>query len=486
MKLSSALLVIVAFFSTFWLGSASAQTITGTAVITGGEELLPQCSAATHTCKDVWGGSTLSFTVNGATVSTLSRQGSTTATMASALCSQMSSSFPVQCTGTVTSGNSTTMSLQASSNFLVSTSCRISFPTGITGCLFSASLTGFFNPTYQILSIVYAPPGDHSSNGFANATSTGTTNTVGANFSQGTSTSITVGGGLLGQSSRGVSFGVSAATGNSQAYSVTYQNGNGSQLVSNRQPIDHSQDQFFLWLNPQISFSSATSGSVTYSVGTVDNLPMDIVNVNAVGLQDPTQIGLDILKPQTLGTGLTGPGLASICAHPLPPDQCTTANACGCVPSDFAAILAQDPLIATSELVAPSQIDSSRFVLVNTQVLEGPEQAGADPVLNSFTESDSAVVSQTNSESLTTTTSYTSSSGFDIPFLFDVTLRNTTSFMVTTSESQGTQNGTSHVASVTLGSDAVACFEHVDIYEDTAYHTFAFALPTTPPADCEP
>jgi hypothetical protein len=478
--------MLAALLMTAWVGSASAQTVKGTAVITGGEELLPNCSAATHTCTDVWGRSSLSFTVNGVTVSTVSSQGSTTASMASALCSQMTSSFPVQCTGTATSGNSTTMSLQASSNFLIATSCRITFPVNVTGCLFSASITGFFNPTYQILSIVYSPPGDRSSNGFANSNSTGTTNSVGSNFAQGNSITFSAGGGLFGQSSAGVSFGVSAATGNSQAYSVTYESGNGSQLLSVAQPIDHTQDQFFLWLNPQMTFSSRPNLSPVYTVTTVNNNPMDIVNVNAAGLQNPSLIPLSVLLPQTLEPGVTAPGLASVCAHPLPADQCTQANACGCVPSDFAPILAQDPLIGVSELVAPSQIDSSRFVLVNTQVLEGPEQVGAGPVLNSFTESDSSVVSQTNTESLQTSTSYTTGSGFDIPFLFTLSITNTNSFTVTTSESQGVQNGSAHSASVTLGSDAVGCFEHVDIYEDTAFHTFSFALPAAAPPECEP
>lgn len=484
MKSSRILLIVVALFSTFWFGSASAQTVEGTAVITGGEQLLPVCTGTT--CKEVWGSSSLSFTVNGVTVSTLSNQSSTTATMASALCSQMTGSFPVQCTGTVTNGNSTTMSLQASSNFLVSTSCHIASPPNVTGCLFSASITGFFNPTYEVLSIVYSPPGDHSSNGFADTNSTGTTNSVGSNFSQGNSITFKAGGGLLGQSSAGVSFGISADTGSSQAYSVTYQSGNGSQLVSVSQPIDHSQDQFFLWLNPQMTFSSHPNIAPSYSVGTVNNYPMDIVNVNVAGLQDPTKIPVTILQPQTLEPGITGPGLASICANPLPPDQCTQANACGCVASDFAPILAQDPLIGVSELVAPSQIDSSRFVLVNTQVLEGPEQAGAGPVLNSFTETDSGVASQTNTESLETKTSYTTESGFNIPFLFTLSITDTSSFTITTTESQGVQNGSAHSASVTLGSDAVGCFEHVDIYEDTAYHTFSFALPTAAPSQCEP
>jgi hypothetical protein len=376
MKLDTGIFLLLLLIAAAGIGSAAAQTVHGTAVISGGESLLPICSG--HTCTEVWGRSSLTLTVNGSSVSTLSAQGSTTASMAAALCSQMTSSFPVQCTGTTASGNTTSMSLQASSNFLVSTSCRITSPTNVSGCLFSASLTGFFNPTYNILSIVYSPPGDHSSNGFANTTSTGTTSTVGNNFQTGTTTTYSAGGGLLGQGSLGVTFGVSAAAGNSSAFSVTYQNGNGSQLLSVSQPIDHSQDQFFLWLNPQVSFSSGTSSTATYTVGTVNSQPMDIINVNAAGLQTPSLIPLSVLLPQTIQPGVTLPGLANICANPLPPDQCTQANACGCVPSDFAAILAADPLIGVSQLTPPSQIDSSRFVFVNSQILKVPPRLAAD------------------------------------------------------------------------------------------------------------
>lgn len=482
-KTSKLLILLLGFITFFASGLAGAQTIQGTAVIGGGESLLPLCSG--HTCSEVWGRSSLSFTVNGATVSTLSGQGSTSFSMASALCRQMTSSFPVQCTGTTGTGNTATMNLQAATDFQVSTACKITSPVNVQGCLFSANLTGTLNPAYQILSILYTPPGDHSSNGFANTNSTGATNTVGLNFAQGTTTTINASGGILGQGSLGVSFGVSAATGNSQAYSVTYESGDGSQLLSVSQPVDHSQDQFFLWLNPQMTFTSGNNTSATYSVGTVNSQPMDIVNVNTAGLQNPSLIPLSILLPQTVQPGVVLPGLANICANPLPPDQCTQANACGCVPSDFASILAKDPLIGVSDLVAPSQIDSSRFVFVNSQILEGPEQAGGGPVLNSFTESDSSVTSQTNTESVDSNTSYTTGAGLNIPFLFTLSVTHTNSFTISSSESQGTQNGSAHVASVTLGSDAVACFEHIDIYEDTAFHTFAFALPAQAPPECE-
>lgn len=483
MKIDKNVLFVLILITTLGIGSARAQTVTGTAVITGGESQLPLCSG--HTCTSVWARGTVTLTVNGVAASGSYLQGSTPATVAASLCSQMTGSFPVLCTGTVSNGNSATLNLQASANFQISPSCRITYPVNVTGCLFSASLTGAFNPVYHILSIIYSPPGDRSSNGFANTTSTGSTTSVGQNFAFGKSVTYSAGGGLLGTGSLGVTFGVSAASGDSTSFSVTYQNGNGSQLLSVSQPIDHSQDQFFLWLNPQVSFSSNSTSGTNYSVGTVNNQPMDIVNVNAAGLQNPSLIPLSVLLPQTVQPGVTLPGLANICANPLPPNQCTQANACGCVASDFAAILAADPLINVSQLTAPSSIDASRFVFVNSQILEGPAQQGGGPVLNSFTESDSTLTSQTETESLSNSTSYTTSSGFDIPFLFTLTISNSSSFTFTTTESQGTQNGSAHQASVTLGSDKVACFEHVDIYEDTAYHTFSFALPAAPPVECQ-
>ncbi len=483
MKLDRHRILVGMLIALTLFGGARAQTVKGTATISGGESLLPICVG--HTCHEVWGVSSLTLSANGSSASTSSGQGSTPGTMASRLCSQMTSSFPVQCTGVTDLGNSATMALQASTNFQISTTCKITSPPSVQGCLFSASLSGAFDPAYQILSVIYSPPGDHSSNGFANTTSTGTTTTVGSNFGQGTTTTYSASGGLIGQGSLGVTFGVSAATGNSQAFSVTYQQGDGSQLLSVSQPVDHSQDQFFLWLNPEMSFNSGSSSSATYSVGTVSNQPMDIVNVNVAGLQNPSLIPLSVLLPQTIQPGVTLPGLAKVCANPLPPDQCTQANACGCVASDFAPIIATDPLINVSQLTPPSQIDSNRFVFVNSQILEGPAQQGGGPVLNSFTESDSTLQSLTETEMLTTSTTYSTTSGVDIPFLFTLTFGNTSSFMSTITESQGTQNGSAHQASVTLGSSKVACFEHVDIYEDTAFHTFAFALPAAPPLECQ-
>jgi hypothetical protein len=429
---------------------------------------------------------------NGSSVSVDYDQPSTPAELASALCTEMNSSFPVHCTGTTALAHSVNMNVQASVNYPISVTLKSNYDVGIG---FEFAITGAFNPAYYILSVVYAPPGNHSSNGFTNTTSTGATTSIGANFSQGTSTNYSASGGLLGESSFGVTFGVSTATGNTQAFQVTYQQGSGSQVESTEQAIDHTQDQFFLWINPVVPLNSTITGApdgyttsatvASFSMGTPNGEPMDIVNVNAAGLMKPSLIPLDVLLPQTPLPGVTEPGLASICAHPLPPSECTQANACGCVPGDFALILKADPLIGTSQTTPPSQIDSQRYVLVDSQILEGPAQAGEGPVLNTFMQSDSNVTSQTETEMQTNSTAYMTSSGIDIPFLFTFKITDTTTFMWTNTESQGEQNGAAHTAMVTLGSSNVGCFEHVDIYEDTAYHTYAFAFPTTPPTDCQ-
>jgi hypothetical protein len=457
--------------------------------------MIPICVG--HTCHSVWAFGFVSVTANGQTVQATHMQGSTPASVASALCSGMTSSFPLQCTGTTSNGNTATLSVQASSNIPISTACRVTNGS-ITGCLFGATVSGFFNPTYMILAVLYTPPGDASSNGFANTNSTGVSSTIGTNFSSGDTETFSASGGLLGQGSLGVSFGVSTSTGDTQAFQVTYSNGNGTQLLSNQQNIDHTQDQFYLWLNPQVTVNSTfnppnlglttSSTAATYGVTTQDGVgsDMDIVNVNAAGLQNPSLIPLAILLPQTLRPGVVVPGLANICAHPLPPDQCTQANACGCVPSDFAAILAADPLIGVSQTTPPTQVASpNRFVFVESQILEGPEQAGGGRVVNSFTASDATLQSTTFTQSVTDSTSFSTGSGINIPFLFTLTITDTNTFSVTHSQSQGTQNGTAHQASVSLGSDKVQCFEHVDIYEDTVYHTFAFALPAAPPPACQ-
>lgn len=267
-------------------------------------------------------------------------------------------------------------------------------------------------PKYQVLSILYTPPGDASSTGFSNTTSAGSTTSLANNFS--TSDTVTFSGGFLGGTA-GVTFGVGTSSSDSKAYSVTYQATSGSQLNSVSQVIDHSQDQIYLWLNPGVTVRQTGSTTGYYNVGTVDSSgnflssnAMDVVNVNIAGLKNPSQIPLSVLLPQTPQQGITLPGLANVCANPLPPAQCTQANACGCTPADFATIVQQDELAnVTDQTAAPSSIDPNRFAYVSYITLEGPQQQGAGPVRNSFSLTDSQMSGTTYSNGTSYSTGFT-------------------------------------------------------------------------------
>lgn len=338
----------------------------------------------------------------------------------------------------------------------------------------TANLNIELYPKYKILSILYDAPGNRSSNGYTNSVSNTITASISQTFSNATATSVSA---SFAGSGYGVSFSASKSTQNSTAFQFSTSNGFGASLASVGNSVDHTQDQFLIWLNPMVVVTPTGTSSATYSMGTPIGSngqpePMDIVNINVYDLQNPSLIPIGVLQPQIRNNVSGLPGLANICANPVP--ACTTAP-CGCVTSDFAGILASDPLISISlQNTQPDQVAPNRYVFVNSQILEGPQCAGCDPLTLSFTESDSQSTSQTLTQTSSYTVGYTRTSGFSL-FGAGLTLAHTNSFSWSNSMSTGTANGTSHTASVTLGSTSVGCNETINIYEDTVYHTFALA-----------
>lgn len=132
-----------------------------TAVITGAETQRPWCPKP-GLCGNYWVTGSVSISANGSTVTADYQQGSTVSSLASALCSRMTSSFPVQCTGT--SGG--TINISDPGNFLLSGSSGVDFPPPTNKPAFTISFppaSGFVNPKYVIVGVTYAPPGSQSS-----------------------------------------------------------------------------------------------------------------------------------------------------------------------------------------------------------------------------------------------------------------------------------------------------------------------------------
>ena len=339
-------------------------------------------------------------------------------------------------------------------------------------------------PAYQIMSILYDPPGSSSSSGFTNTTSAGATNSTVHNFS--TSDTVTFSGGVGGFSGS-ITYNNTFSNMSTQAYQTTYSASSQSQLFSAKQDIDHTQDQFFLWVNPTINVTQTGANVGYFSLANLDssgsyvNNNMNIVNVSVAEMLNPPTIPLYVLEAVTVSPGVTLPGLENVCAHPLPVAQCTQANACGCVASDFTNIIAQDELATdTIQSKAPNTIDPNRYAYLTYVQLEGPAVGGSGSVKNTFSLMDAtqACTSYATGHSYAVGISGGWKFGLGGSAFFGVS--NSTTWTVGQSESSGNCNGQSHTGAVTMGSSTAGCFYDVDVYEDTIYHTFAFALPTAP------
>src|SRR5262249_792211 len=144
-----------------------------------------------------------------------------------------------------------------------------------------------YDPTYLVLSLLYAPPGKASSAGFSQTASQGETVSVSNSFGQGVNISFTVGD--VGASA-GASFGVSSAQGDTQSFQLTQSSSEGAQLRATSDNVDHSQDRFFLCLNCEVIVTQTGDNTGTYTVAPQSGQPADIIDVSVWELQNPQSI----------------------------------------------------------------------------------------------------------------------------------------------------------------------------------------------------
>jgi hypothetical protein len=379
---------------------------------------------------------------------------------------------------------------------------------------------GIANPLFNIVSIVYDAPGNKSNSGFTNTTTQGTTTTIGSSFMQGDSTTFTIGTDFMGNgTSLSWSFGTATTTGNSSAFTETMTDGAGvanDSIAGNPNVINHVNDLFVIWLNPAVLMTQTGPTSFNYSTGTqlqvapnpdpgqpeeIDQVEV-FAQVMLPNAQGVTTVPTAILIPQIVGSGAlqqTLPGLAHICAKPtFYPNSCTLANQCGCVPSDFTAILAADPLINYTPTESPLNANTStatqctnpaatakcRYVPIMsspteqvTALLSGPDVAGGNIPVNTFMQSDSTQTAVTLSEAQSVTEGFSWDEKFGVPG-FSSDLKSQTTMTWTSTESLGETNGSAHTMTVTLSSSTVGCFENINIFEDIVYHTYVFQQPS--------
>lgn len=363
-------------------------------------------------------------------------------------------------------------------------------------------------PKYQVTSIIYSPPGNQSSSGFTKSTINGTTTTLGNSFGNAQSISFTEGFKPYGTGpSVTESFGLSFTSTNTSAFTETYTDATGvsnQTFGGNGDAINHNMDLFLIWLNPQVEVALSGSTPVSYTVsnqGLADVAP-DILKISAITMM-PNGLGNTTVYPGYLweqtdpSTQAPTPGLASICAHVIVSEYtsktCTLADQCGCRPSDFAPILALDKLLNQPGTSDPTSVDGSgssacsnptpsldcRYVPVplapgqSPIQLSGPQSSGGNSNPNTFTQTDSTTKTQTYKGTTVESVGVSFKAGSPV---FSLSIGDT--LMWSQTQSTGTTNGSSNAEMVSLNSNTLGCIEDIDIYEDTSYHTFAFAQPT--------
>jgi hypothetical protein len=383
----------------------------------------------------------------------------------------------------------------------------------------SHATPGLLYPAYQVDSIIYDTPGNYSTNGFQNTETDGTTVTVGNSFTSSTTTTYSVTFGFLfGSSTLSWDYGNSTTNGNATAVTATVSEGSGVLSASNHgspNTLNHNQDLFIIWLNPAVVAYQTGVNSLGYAEGTqlqtagdpdpgqseVQDQVEVVAQVMMANAQGATAVPAAILNHQIVdidGGTESLPGLAAICANlkvsEYNSNTCTLADQCGCVPSDFAPILAQDPLLNysatedplnadTSGATAcenPTSADSCRYVPMNTpELLSGPDCQGCIQPENPFQECDSNQTAKTLSQSDSFTEGFSWEQKWTLyPTTSGIGLKQSNQWTWTNSESVGKINSNAHCMSVNLSSSTVGCNEDVTIYEDTVYHTFVFQQPS--------
>jgi hypothetical protein len=401
----------------------------------------------------------------------------------------------------------------------------------------SATLEGIGDPLYKVVSVLYSPPGNQSSQGFGTSTTDGTSTTIGNSFSLSKELSFT--SGIPNVLSGSASTGFSTTSSNSSAFTQTWtdattlatdDNSNTTYNPAKSDAVNHNLDSFIIWLNPQVtvqwsgaahSYSTAsqpTSGVSALVADMTPPIPAAAMEATPPGTTGLTTVPVAYLIPQAIASDVDGvnsymPGLGAICknstlykeqlasASPSTPTACTQANQCGCLPSDFVTILQTDPLLNYNGTTltatpyagteSPLELDASGA----SMCAENPVLASADcryeivPIDKGSTTptfetlSGSAGITFTQSDATITTETIGGSKSTNVGLSFSggpifASLKTALTWTWTDSESTGNSTSEGNSMSVTFKTSDTDCEENVNIYEDTVYHTYAFQVPT--------
>ncbi len=282
--------------------------------------------------------------------------------------------------------------------------CVFTFSNGGGSSSCPSLVTNTIDPLYKVVSILYAPPGNESTQGLSSATTDGTTTSIGNSFTFGDE--YTFSSGVTGVFNDSVSFGFALASSNTAAFAQTWTNAqsvatddnyldpagaNGGTGTSGSDGIEHNLDMFVVWLNPEITTTTYSDYSTPVSyktgmvpVGNITTPDADIIVVPAANLMPlpnsmtpsnpfgtstvPNSKILPSVHIGADGTQYSEPGLGVLCKNLNLSEynsHCSLTDQCGCTPADFAQIVVQDPLLRyNASTLTPNPVLESDSPLV--------------------------------------------------------------------------------------------------------------------------
>lgn len=183
------------------------------------------------------------------------------------------------------------------SAYAIAVPLNTSSSTGFTAT-YVPGVSGYINPKYEVVGVIYAPPGSLSNVSYANSTLTSSTTTVMATLTNSVTdtSSTTLGGifaGLDGTLKTTQSSTVSQQNQGTTAVTVTYTkgktlsaNGPGPIPTGDYEGVNHDLDKIEVWLNPLLLFSEFNINGKNafiwygYAYSELDSsAPIDIVEV---------------------------------------------------------------------------------------------------------------------------------------------------------------------------------------------------------------
>jgi hypothetical protein len=315
---------------------------------------------------------------------------------------------------------------------------------------------GQVRPLYQLLTVVYAPPGTNAGKGdsqvvYGSGSTTGTTETTSDSFKAGVDVTASVGVDL-GPVNLGGSSEFTASQTGTDSSSVTISKSTSNQITvggPGGDGIDHGHDMFYLWLNPLLNVTIGPGNNVAWEIA-VDGPTMHTQYVYANQLENPS---------------LMSPGVAKALASR------------GLTTADYLQILACDPF------TSGTAIDPNRFLPTAFSFPYIPADTASDPVPTmEYTQTSSTTSTADQQVQVQYGCSISVSAG--IQAALTASLKVTGSLEWTDTSSAGDSAGSSQSASVTIGGPSFGYTGPTDVmvYWDTVFSSFMFAFATEAPA----